>query len=120
MSSARRQPEPVTIEAFVAFVAFVEMQQDDACLYELVEGVIVMMSNPTESLGRQKNATASTRPNRTSSSVAGLPSALVREHYRRTENGFELEVLKKAADHLEFQAVGFSLDLASVYFRVEA
>ena len=39
-----RHPEPVTIEAFDAFIE----AQADATLYELVDGAIVMMSNPTE------------------------------------------------------------------------
>ena len=40
-----KRPEPVTIESFDAFV---ETKGDDARLSELVDGVIVMMSNPTE------------------------------------------------------------------------
>ena len=45
MATALKLPEPVTIEAFDAWV---ETKGDDARLYELVDGVIVMMSNPTE------------------------------------------------------------------------
>ena len=44
MPTALRRSEPVTIEAFDGFVA----AQADATLFELVEGVIVMMTNPTE------------------------------------------------------------------------
>ncbi len=44
MPTALRRSEPVTIEAFDDFVA----AQADATLFELVEGVIVMMTNPTE------------------------------------------------------------------------
>jgi Uma2 family endonuclease len=44
MTRALRLPEPVTIEDFDKFV---EAQADPA-LFELVEGVIVMMTNPTE------------------------------------------------------------------------
>ena len=42
MTTALRRPEPVTIEAFDKFVE----AQADAALFELVEGVIVMMTNP--------------------------------------------------------------------------
>ena len=44
MLTALRRSEPVTIEAFDNFVS----AQADATLFELVEGVIVMMTNPTE------------------------------------------------------------------------
>ena len=44
MLTALRRPEPVTIEAFDNFVS----AQADTTLFELVEGVIVMMTNPTE------------------------------------------------------------------------
>ena len=44
MTTALRRPEPVTIDAFDAFVE----AQADTTLFELVEGVIVMMTNPTE------------------------------------------------------------------------
>jgi Uma2 family endonuclease len=44
MPTALRRPEPVTIESFDAFVE----AQADTALFELVEGVIVMMTNPTE------------------------------------------------------------------------
>src|SRR5438477_10578656 len=44
MPTALRRPEPVTIEAFDTFVE----AQADIALCELVEGVIVMMTNPTE------------------------------------------------------------------------
>ena len=44
MATALRQQEPVTIETFDAYVA----TQSDPRLFELAEGVIVVMSNPTE------------------------------------------------------------------------
>jgi Uma2 family endonuclease len=44
MTTALRREEPVTIEAFDRYV---EAQADPA-LFELVEGVIVMMTNPTQ------------------------------------------------------------------------
>lgn len=44
MPSARRQVPPVTIAGFDAFI---EAQRDTA-LFELVDGVIVMMTDPTE------------------------------------------------------------------------
>src|SRR5215510_2993779 len=44
MPTALRRSEPVTIEAFDAFVE----AQADTALFELVEGDIVMMTNPTE------------------------------------------------------------------------
>ena len=44
MSTVLRQPDPVTIEAFDFFVE----SQADTAVFELVDGVIVMMSNPTE------------------------------------------------------------------------
>jgi hypothetical protein len=37
------------------------------------------------------------------------------EHYRRTENGWEIEVLTTPDDPLAFEAVGFESDLAAVY-----
>jgi Uma2 family endonuclease len=40
------------------------------------------------------------------------------EHYRRSEQGFDLEVLKQAQDVLHFEAVEFRIDLARVYFDV--
>lgn len=44
MATALRRPAPVTIEAFDAFVE----AQADITLFELVDGRIVMMTNPTE------------------------------------------------------------------------
>ena len=44
MPTALRRPDPITIDAFDVFVA----AQADTVQFELVEGVIVMMSNPTE------------------------------------------------------------------------
>ncbi len=40
------------------------------------------------------------------------------EHYRRAEQGFELEVLKRPEDKLHFEAVEFRLALDRVYFDV--
>jgi Uma2 family endonuclease len=42
------------------------------------------------------------------------------EHYRRGEQGFELEVLKRLEDSLHFEAVEFRMDLARAYFDVTA
>ena len=44
MTTALRRAESVTVEGFDAFVG----AQADTALFELVEGVIVMMTNPTE------------------------------------------------------------------------
>jgi Uma2 family endonuclease len=41
------------------------------------------------------------------------------EHYRRIETGWEIDVLKTPADLLRFDAVGFSIDLATVYFDLD-
>jgi Uma2 family endonuclease len=40
------------------------------------------------------------------------------EHYRRGEQGFELEVLTRPADVIHFEAVEFRIDLARIYFDV--
>ena len=40
------------------------------------------------------------------------------EHYRRGEQGFELEVLKLPGDALHFEAVEFRIDLTRIYFDV--
>lgn len=40
------------------------------------------------------------------------------EHYYRSENGWELEVLTSPEDTLRFDAVNFELDLERVYFDV--
>lgn len=190
MTTALRQPELVTIEAFDAFV---EMQADDS-MFELVEGVIVMMSNPTEAheqiaanISSPLKAATDKRQCRTyiggmrvqlSEKVSGIdktkPDIVVRcgpasasrtfitdpvaivevlspstididrgpkldfyksiptlrhialvyqdqmrvEHYRRTDKGFELEVLKTATDSLELEAVGFDLELERIYSGV--
>ena len=189
MTTALRQSDLITIEAFDAFV---ETKGDDARLYELVEGVIVMMSNPTEAheqivanISSPLKVTTDKRQCRTyiggmrvqlSEKVSGLdktksdivvrcgtassgsrtfitdPVVVVEvlsrstididrdpkldfyksiptmhhialvyqdqmrvEHYRRTDTGFELEVLKVATDSLELEAVGFSLELERIY-----
>jgi Uma2 family endonuclease len=41
------------------------------------------------------------------------------EHYRRTDSGFDFEVLKTPTDELTFEAVEFKLPLEHVYFGVE-
>ena len=191
MATALRQPEPVTIEAFDAFV---ETQADDS-MFELVEGLIVMMSNPTEAheqiaanISSPLKAATDKRNCRTyiggmrvqlSEKISGVdktkPDIVVRcgsasgsrtfitdplavvevlspstididrgpkldfyksiptmrhitlvyqdqmrvEHYRRTDTGFELEVLKTATESLELEAVGFALDLQRIYFGID-
>jgi Uma2 family endonuclease len=40
------------------------------------------------------------------------------EHYRRGEQGFELEVLTRPEDVVHFEAVEFRIDLARIYFDV--
>jgi Uma2 family endonuclease len=40
------------------------------------------------------------------------------EHYRRGEQGFDLDVLKRPEETLHFEAVDFHIDLARVYFGV--
>lgn len=193
MATALKRPEPVTIEAFDAFI---ETKGDDSRLYELIDGVIVMMSNPTESheqiagnIGAPLKLAMDKRNCRTyqggmrvqlSEKASGIdktkPDVLVRcgsaastktyvtdplvvvevlspstidfdrgakldfykvvptmthivlvyqdqlrvEHYQRTPSGFELQVLKKPEDRLEFDSLMFEIDLASVYFGVEA
>jgi Uma2 family endonuclease len=192
MATTRKQTEPVTIEAFDAFI---ESKGDDARLYELIGGVIVMMSNPTEAheqiasnIGAPLKLAMDKRNCRTyqggmrvqmSEKTSGIdktkPDVLVRcgpavssrnfvtdpivvvevlspstidvdrgskldfykiiptmthivlayqdqmrvEHYRRTPSGFELTVLKRPEDRLEFDDLGFEIDLTSVYFGVE-
>ncbi|MGH6692506.1 MAG: Uma2 family endonuclease [Gammaproteobacteria bacterium] len=189
MQTAVRRPEPVTIEAFDRFVE----AQADAALFELVEGVIVMMTNPTQVheqivanvgaplklamdargclafLGgirvqpsNNPRATDKTRPDvvvrcgalETTNYITDplvvievlSPSTIdtdrgpkldfykslptVRhisliyqdqmrvEHYRRGEQGFELEVLKRPEEVLHLEAVDFLIDLARIYFGV--
>lgn len=187
MTTALRRAEPVTVEGFDAFVG----AQGDTALFELVEGVIVMMTNPTEvheqiagNIGAplklamdargcrtyqggmrvqrsdDPRDTDKTRPDvvvRCGAVGAGSyitdplviievlsPSTIdvdrgpkldfykslptVRhiafiyqdqmrvEHYRRAEQGFELEVLKRPEGALYFEAVEFRIDLARIYF----
>ncbi len=192
MATALKLPEPVTIEAFDAWV---ETKGDDARLCELVDGVIVMMSNPTEAheqiagnIGAPLKLAMDMRNCRTylggmrvqlSEKTSGIdkakPDVLVRcgamagsrnfvtdplvvvevlspstidvdrgakldfykvvptmshivlvyqdqmrvEHYQRTPAGFELVVLKKPEDCLEFESLRFEITLASIYFGVE-
>jgi Uma2 family endonuclease len=189
MPTALRRPEPVTTGAFDAFVE----AQADIALFELVEGVIVMMTDPTEvheqiagNIGAplkiamdargcltyqggmrvqrsdDTRDTDKTRPDivvrcgaiGSKTYIAdplvvievlspstidvdrgpkldfhkSLPTvrhiALVYqdqmrvEHYRRGEQGFELEVLKQPRELLYFEAVEFRIDLERVYFGV--
>jgi Uma2 family endonuclease len=48
MTSAARKLEPMTVAEFDDFL---ERQGDDASLFELVDGVVVMMTNPTRRHG---------------------------------------------------------------------
>ncbi len=189
MITALRHTEPMTVEGFDAFVA----AQADTALFELVEGVIVMMTNPTEvheqiagNIGAPLKLAMDARGCRTYQGgmrvqrsgdprdtdktrpdvvvrcgVAGtgtyITDALVIvevlspskidvdrgpkldfykslptlrhiafiyqdqmrvEHYRRGEQGFELEVLKQPEDMLHFEAVEFRIALTRVYFDV--
>jgi Uma2 family endonuclease len=189
MTTAVRHSEPLIIEAFDRFVE----AQADAALFELVEGVIVMMTNPTQvqeqiaaNIGaplklamdargclaflggirvqRSDNPreTDKTRPDvvvrcgslETKNYITdplvvievlspstididrgpkldfykSLPTvrhiALIYqdqmrvEHYRRGEQGFELDVLKRPEETLHLEAVDFRIDLARVYFGV--
>jgi Uma2 family endonuclease len=41
------------------------------------------------------------------------------EHYRRTDEGWPLEVLTEPDEQLTFEAVGFSISLQQIYFAVE-
>jgi Uma2 family endonuclease len=189
MSSALRQPEPVTIQEFDDFVE----AQSDTATFELVDGIIIMMSNPTETheqiasnIGATLKLAMDARNCRTY--LGGMrvqrsdnprdgdktkPDIVVRcgpraagtyitdpliivevlspttmdidrgrklefykslptvrhivlayqdqmrvEHYRRSEQGFELEVLTTPTNTLTLEAVDFSIDLARVYFDV--
>jgi Uma2 family endonuclease len=189
MTTALRRQEPMTIEAFDRFLE----GQADTDLFELVEGVIVMMTNPTEvheqiagNIGAplklamnargcrcyqggirvqrsdNRHETDKTRPdvvvrcgalgtkNYITDALVVVevlsPSTMdtdrgpkldfykslptIRhitliyqdqmrvEHYRRGEQGFELDVLKSPEDLLHFEAVDFRIDLASIYFGV--
>ena len=189
MPTALRRSEPVTIEAFDGFVA----AQADATLFELVEGVIVMMTNPTEvheqitaNIGAPLKLAMDPRGCRTYQGGIRVqrsddlrdtdkprPDIVVRcgavgsktyitdplvvvevlspstmdvdrgpkldfykslptvrhiafiyqdqtrvEHYRRGEQGFELEVLTRPEDVVRFEAVEFRIDLARIYFDV--
>jgi len=189
MLTALRRPEPVTIEAFDNFVS----AQADATLFELVEGVIVMMTNPTETheqitsnIGAPLKLAMDPRGCRTYQGGIRVqrsddardtdkpgPDIVVRcgavgsktyitdplvvvevlspstidvdrgpkldfykslptirhiafvyqdqtrvEHYRRAEQGFELEVLTRPEDIIHFEAVEFRIDLARIYFDV--
>jgi Uma2 family endonuclease len=41
------------------------------------------------------------------------------EHYRKTDAGWTPETLTQPADVLDFEAVGFAIDLEKIYFGVE-
>jgi Uma2 family endonuclease len=189
MLTALRRPEPVTIEAFDNFVS----AQADVTLFELVEGVIVMMTNPTETheqitsnIGAPLKLAMDPRGCRTYQGGIRVqrsddsrdtdkprPDIVVRcgavgsktyitdplvvvevlspstidvgrgpkldfykslptirhiafvyqdqtrvEHYRRAEQGFELEVLTRPEDIVHFEAVEFRIALARIYFDV--
>jgi Uma2 family endonuclease len=189
MPTALRRSEPVTIEAFDSFVT----AQADATLFELVEGVIIMMTNPTETheqitsnIGAPLKLAMDPRGCRTYQGGIRVqrsddsrdidkprPDIVVRcgavgsktyitdplvvvevlspstidvdrgpkldfykslptirhiafvyqdqtrvEHYRRAEQGFELEVLTRPEDIVHFEAVEFRIDLARIYFDV--
>ena len=189
MPTALRRADPVAIEAFDRFVD----AQADTAQFELVEGVIVMMTNPTETheqiagnIGaplklamdarncrtyqggmRVQRSDDKSEINKTKPAVVvrcgaagrgdfitdplvivevlspstidvdrgpkldfykSLPTvrhiALVYqdqmrvEHYRRSEHGFEFEVLTAASDTLTLEAVEFRIGLSNVYFGV--
>jgi len=189
MTTAVRRPGPVSIEAFDAFVE----AQADTALFELVEGAIVMMTNPTEvheqiaaNIGAPLKLAMDARGCRTYQGGMRVqrsddpretdktrPDVLVRcgaigtktyvtdplvvievlspstididrgpkldfykslptirhialiyqdqtrvEHYRRGEQGFELEFLTRPEDTLHFEAVEFRIDLARIYLGV--
>jgi Uma2 family endonuclease len=187
--TALRRPEPVTIDAFDAFVE----AQADTALFELIEGVIVMMTNPTEvheqiagNIGAPLKLAMDSRGCRAyqggirvqrsddpSDRDKTRPDVVVRcgaigtktyitdplvvvevlspstidvdrgpkldfdkslptirhiafiyqdqmrvEHYRRAEQGFELEVLTQPDAVVHFEAVEFRIDLTRIYFDV--
>ena len=190
MPTALRRTDPVTIEAFDPFVE----AQADTSQFELVAGVIVMMTNPTETheqiagnIGAPLKLAMDARDCRTyqggmraqrtndpRDTDKTKPDVVVRcgkagrgnyitdplvivevlspstididrgpkldfykslptvrhialvyqdqmrvEHYRRSEQGFEFEVLTKPADNLAFEASEFQIELSKVYFGVE-
>jgi len=187
--TAPRHPEPVSIGAFDTFLA----AQADTTLFELVEGIIVMMTNPTEvheqiagNIGAPLKLAMDARGCRTyqggirvqrsddpNDTDKTRPDVVVRcgevgtktyitdplvvvevlspstidvyrgpkldfykslptirhivfiyqdqmrvEHYRRGEQGFELEVPTQPGDVAHFEAVEFRIDLARIYFDV--
>ncbi len=187
--TALRHIDPMTIEAFDTFVE----AQADTALFELIKGVIVMMTNPTEvheqivaNIGAPLKLAMDVRGCRTYQGGIRIqrsddardtdkprPDVVVRrgavgtrtyitdplvvvevlspstidfdrgpkldfykslptvrhiafiyqdqmrvEHYRRIEQGFELEVLKLTDDALHFEAVDFRIELARIYFDV--
>ena len=190
MATALRRADPILIDAFDAFVE----AQADSAQFELVEGVIVTMSNPMET--HEQIASNIGAPLKLAMDQRGCrsyrggmrvqrdddprgtdkykPDVVVRcgqgsantwitdplvvvevlspttidvdrgpkldfykshptirhvalvyqdqmrvEHYRRTDQGFELEVLKAPNDTLQLEAVDFRLDLERIYFGVD-
>ena len=79
--------------------------------------------------GRKLDFASGLAPERTAKFHKSLPTvrhiALVYqdqmrvEHYRRTDIGFELDVLKSPGDRLHFEAVEFGITIDRVYFGVE-
>ncbi len=189
MPTALRLPDPVTVEEFDTFVA----AQAGLDVYELVDGVIIMMSNPTiaheqivANIAAPLKGTTDKRQCQTF--MGGMrvqrsdnlrdgdktkPDIVVRcgpraagtyitdpliivevlspttmdidrgrklefykalpivrhivlayqdqmrvEHYHRSDEGFDLEVLTTPTNTLTLEAVDFSIDLARVYFDV--
>jgi Uma2 family endonuclease len=189
MTATLRRPEPMTIEAFDRFVE----AQADTALFELVAGVTVMMTDPTEvheqiaaNIGAPLKLAMDARGCRTYQGGMRVqrsddpretdktrPDVVVRcgaigtrnfitdplvvievlspttidvdrgpkldfykslptlrhialvyqdqmrvEHYRRGEQGFELEVLKDPDDTLHLEAVEFRIALKRIYFDI--
>jgi hypothetical protein len=110
MTTAVRRSEPVTIEAFDKFVE----AQADTALFELVEGVIVMMIDIDRGPKLDFYKSLPTLRH-----IALIYQDQMRvEHYRRSEQGFELNVLKRAEEALHFEAVESRIDLARICFDV--
>lgn len=189
MADAVHRARPLTIADYDRFV---DVQKDDR-EWELVDGTLVMMSNPTENheqiagnigaplklamdalgcrsyqggmrvqLSDDSRGHDKTRPDivvrcgpRQNQTYLTDPLALVEilspstidddrgrklwfhkslptlrdivlvyqdqmrvEHYRRTEQGWDLEVLTRPEDSLRFDSVDFEIDLDRVYFDV--
>jgi Uma2 family endonuclease len=186
----RSGPSPMTVVEFGVFLD----GQDEPRLFELVDGAVVMMSNPTEThnqiamnigaplkiamdMRRCRTYAADMRVQRSDRATETFqprPDVVVRcgphtgktfitdplvivevlspstmdidrslklefykslptmchvaivyqdqqriEHYRRTDTGWERIVLQQLDDLLRFEAVGFHMTLAEVYFGLE-